>query len=67
MGGIDSNGSANVQRGETPFRCTHVASEATRDVVGLGNPIERFLASTGRGTRTLINSLEPHSAPLRTS
>ena len=28
-----------MQRGETPFRCTHVASEATRDVVGLGNPL----------------------------
>jgi hypothetical protein len=47
-GGVDSNGSSNAQRCETPLRCAHVAYETTRDVVGLGNPIERFLARTGR-------------------
>ena len=36
---------------EIHFRCTHVASETTRDVVGLGDPIERFLARTGRRER----------------
>jgi hypothetical protein len=47
-GGVDSNGSSNAQRCETPLRCVHVAYETTRDVVGLGNPIERCLARTGR-------------------
>jgi hypothetical protein len=32
-------------------RCAHVADEPTRDGVGLGNPIERCLASRGRGNR----------------
>ena len=43
-----ANGMANAQKGATPRRCAHVANEPTRDGVGLGNPIERFLARTGR-------------------
>ena len=49
-----SNGIANAQRGETPLRCLHVAPESTRDGVGLGDPIERFLASTSRGNRRRV-------------
>jgi hypothetical protein len=49
-----SNGIANAQKGETPLRCTHVAPESTRDSVGLGDPIERFLASTSRGKRRRV-------------
>ena len=33
---------------ETYLRCTPVAHEATRDGVGLGHPVERFLARTDR-------------------
>ena len=33
---------------ETYLRCTHVAYEPTRDGVGLGHPVERYLACTGR-------------------
>ena len=46
-----SNGIATAQKGVTPRRGAHVAYEPTRDVVGLGNPIERGLATTGRGNR----------------
>jgi hypothetical protein len=46
-----SKGILHAQRGERHLRCAHIASETTRDVVGLGNPIERCLASTGRGKR----------------
>jgi hypothetical protein len=46
-----ANGIANAQKGATPRRGAHVAYEPTRDVVGLGNPIERCLATTGRGNR----------------
>ena len=49
-----ANGMANAQKGAVPRRCTHVADETTRDGVGLGNPIERFLASTGRGKRRRV-------------
>src|SRR5207244_7631546 len=45
------NGIANAQQGVTSRRGAHVAYEPTRDVVGLGNPIERCLATTGRGNR----------------
>jgi hypothetical protein len=38
----------NAQRWETHLHCTHVAYETTRDTVGLGRPVERFLARTGR-------------------
>ena len=44
VGGLPSGG-------VTPRRGAHVAYEPTRDVVGLGNPIERCLATTGRGNR----------------
>src|SRR5262249_20871846 len=37
-----------------PRRCAHVAHETTRDGGGLGNPIERFVASTGRGKRRRV-------------
>jgi hypothetical protein len=37
--------------GERHLRCAHIASETTRDVVGLGNPIERCVASPGRRKR----------------
>jgi len=45
------NPGLNAQRGEIHLRCAHIAHETTRDVVGLGNPIERFLARTGRCNR----------------
>ena len=35
-------------RHETHLHCTHVAPETTRDIVGLGDPVERCLAQTGR-------------------
>jgi hypothetical protein len=50
-GGEISNGISNAQRCETPLRCPHVAPETTRDGVGLGDPVERFLASTGSRDR----------------
>jgi len=37
--------------GMTPRRGAHVAYEPTCDIVGLGNPIERCLATTGRSNR----------------
>ena len=46
-----ANGIATAQKGVTPRRGAHVAYEPTRDVVGLGNPIERCLATAGRGNR----------------
>ena len=46
-----SNGISNAQKCAIPRRCTHIAYEPTRDIVGLSNPIERFLASTGQGNR----------------
>src|SRR6266705_4833589 len=46
-----ANGIATAQKGVTPRRGAHGASEPTRDVVGLGNPIDRCLATTGRGNR----------------
>jgi hypothetical protein len=48
-GRIDATGISNAQRCETHLRCAHVAYETTRDVVGLGDPVERYLARTGRG------------------
>ena len=36
---------------QTPLRCARVAYEITRDVVGLGDPIECFLANMGRRDR----------------
>jgi hypothetical protein len=36
------------QQWETHFHCAHVASAITRDVVDLGYPVARCLASTGR-------------------
>ena len=38
-------------RPETPRTAHTSPSEATRDVVGLGDPVERFLAQTGRCNR----------------
>ena len=49
-----ANGIATAQKGVTPRRGAHVAYEPTRDVVGLGNPIERCLASTSRGNRRRV-------------
>ena len=49
--GEDFKGDFKRSKGEVPFRCAHVTHETTRDVVGLGNPIERFLATTGRCNR----------------
>jgi hypothetical protein len=49
-----AHGMAHAQQGATPRRGAHVANEPTRDGVGLGNPIERFLASTGRGKRRRV-------------
>ena len=49
-GGEISNGISTAQRCETPLHCAHVAPETTRDVVGLGDPVERCLARTGRGS-----------------
>ena len=46
-----SNGISNAQKCAIPRRCTHITYEPTRDIVGLSIPIERFLASTGRGNR----------------
>ena len=54
MGTPIANGIANAQKGATPRRCAHVANETTRDGVGLGNPIERCLASAGRGERRRV-------------
>src|SRR5262245_47740432 len=42
-------GFLHAQRDERHLRCAHVANEPMHDGVGLGNPIERGLASTGRG------------------
>jgi len=50
-GGEISNGISTAQRCETPLHCAHVAPETTRDVVGLGDPVERCLAHTGRSNR----------------
>ena len=47
-GGQDSKRSEVSPAQETHLRCTPVAHEATRDGVGLGHPVERFLARTGR-------------------
>ena len=43
-----ANGISKAQRRETPLRCAPVAYETTCHVVGLGHPVERFLATTGR-------------------
>ena len=50
-GKADFKRDCNAQKGMTPRRGAHVAYEPTRDVVGLGNPIERCLATMGRGNR----------------
>ena len=47
-GGKISNGIANAQRCATHLQWAHVAPETTRDVVGLGDPVERCLANTSR-------------------
>jgi hypothetical protein len=44
----------HAQRDERHLRCAHVANEPMLDGVGLGNPIERGLASTGRGKRRRV-------------
>ena len=46
-----SKGILHAQRDERHLRCAHVANEPMHDGVGLGNPIERGLASTGWGNR----------------
>jgi hypothetical protein len=48
-GGLDSNWISNAQRCETHFYCAHVAYEATREVAGLGGPVECCLARMSRG------------------
>ena len=58
MGKPIANGIANAQKGATPRRCAHIANETARDCVGLGNPIKRFLASTGRGKRRVGRELQ---------
>jgi hypothetical protein len=45
---------AHAQRCETHLHCAHVAPEATRDGVGLSDPIERCLARTSRGKRRRV-------------
>jgi hypothetical protein len=46
-----ASGIANAQKGVAPRRGAHGDYEPTRDAVGLGNPIARCLATTGRGNR----------------
>jgi hypothetical protein len=49
LGGKISNGrDFKLFRHEIHLHCTHVAPETTCDVVGLGDPVERCLAQTGR-------------------
>jgi len=50
-GGGVSNGMAHAQRCVLSLGCAPVADETTRDVVGLGDPIERCLTRTGRRKR----------------
>jgi hypothetical protein len=50
MGEWISNRMASTQRCcplKIYLRCAHVAPEPTGDAVGLSDPVERFLASTG--------------------
>ena len=49
-----SKGILHAQRGERHLRGAHVANEPTHNGVGLGNPSERCLASTGRGKRRRV-------------
>ena len=49
-----AKGILHAQRDERHLRDAHVANEPTHNGVGLGNPIERCLASTGRGNRRRV-------------
>jgi hypothetical protein len=55
LGGKISNGISRLFRHETPLHCAHVTPETRRDVVGLGDPVERFLARTSRGNRWWVS------------
>ena len=46
-GGWEGRGETPERR-EPPFHCAHIASEITRDAMGLGHPVKGFLAGTGR-------------------
>ena len=50
-GGGISNGMSNAHMGETPLHGAHGAYETTCGVVGLVDPSEYFLATTGRRER----------------
>ena len=47
-GGDDCTREVKAHRGASPRRSAHVADETTCDAVGLGHPVERCLATTGR-------------------
>lgn len=49
-----AKGILHARREERHLRGTHGANEPTPNGIGLGNPIERCLASTGRGKRRRV-------------
>jgi hypothetical protein len=49
-----AKGILHAQRVDRHLRCAHVANEPTHNGIGLGNPTERSLASTGRDNRRRV-------------